>query len=237
MKVKIGPYNNWFGPYQLAEALCFWVPKQKGELGLPKTADWVHKFGEFLAHGSIEPERKVGDTGPLFKDRPETFIYKFLKWIESKKKRKVKIHIDKWDTWNMHNTLSMIIVPMLKQLKESKHGAPFVDDKDVPKHLRSTEAPPKKDPYDIDENHFARWNWVLDEMIFAFECDNNDWEAQFYSGESCPFQTKKIDDNWNELIKDPDDTFKFDHKGHKKFYERITNGHRLFGKYYMGLWD
>ena len=25
MKVKIGPYKNWFGPYQLAELLCFWA--------------------------------------------------------------------------------------------------------------------------------------------------------------------------------------------------------------------
>lgn len=237
MRIKIGPYKEYFGPYQLAEVLCFWVPKQKDEIGFPKPADWIHNFGELLAHGSIEPELKVGDTYQLFGDRPETFIYKFLKWIDSKKKRKVEIHIDKWDTWNMHNTLSMIIVPMLKQLKDAKHGAPYVDDKDVPKHLRSTEALPKQYQYDIDSNHFPRWEWVLDEMIFAFECDNNDWEAQFYSGEARPFHTKKIDDNWNEIIKDPNDTFKFDHVGHKKFYERIANGHRLFGKYYCNLWD
>ncbi len=44
----------------------------------------------------------------------------------------------------MDYTLSHIVVPMLKQLKETKHGAPFVDDEDVPEELKSTSAPPKE---------------------------------------------------------------------------------------------
>jgi len=43
MHVKIGKYKNWFGPYQLAEAIMFWVPKEKDEYGFPHTADRVHK--------------------------------------------------------------------------------------------------------------------------------------------------------------------------------------------------
>ena len=38
------------------------------------------------------------------------------------------VKIDYWDTWSMDHTLSYIIVPMLKQLKATKHGAPYVDD-------------------------------------------------------------------------------------------------------------
>ena len=38
--------------------------------------------------------------------------------------RTEKIHIDPWDTWSMDYTLALIILPMLNQLKESKHGAP-----------------------------------------------------------------------------------------------------------------
>jgi hypothetical protein len=60
---------------------------------------------------------------------------------------------------------------MLKQLKETKHGAPFVDDEDVPEELKSTSAPPKKDDWDVDDNHFKRWDYVMDEMIYAFETD------------------------------------------------------------------
>ena len=61
MKVRIGPYKNWFGPYQLAELLMFWVPKEKDEYGIEHTADRVHKFGEWLAHGKVLPEPEVGD--------------------------------------------------------------------------------------------------------------------------------------------------------------------------------
>jgi hypothetical protein len=68
--------------------------------------------------------------------------------------------------------------------QKKKHGAPFVDDEDVPDHLKSTAAPAKENEWDTDANHFARWDWVLDEMIFAFECKTDDsWEEAFRSGE------------------------------------------------------
>lgn len=41
-----------------------------------------------------------------------------------KEDRVVNIHIDKWDTWNMDHTLALIIVPMLKQLRDTNHGYP-----------------------------------------------------------------------------------------------------------------
>lgn len=180
MKVYIGPYRNWFGPYQLAQKLCFWAKPVKDEYGLPGKPDWVHKFGEWLAHGSVEPEPKAGDIIFFDRERPKTFIYRFLLWVEKRKERKIKIRIDPWDTWSMDHTLSLIILPMLKQLKETKHGGPFVDDEDVPEHLRSTAAPPKKDEYDVDDNHFKRWDYVLDEMIFSFTSEVDDsWRNSF----------------------------------------------------------
>jgi hypothetical protein len=74
---------------------------------------------------------------------------------------------------------------MLKQLNKVKHGAPIVDDEDVPEELRSTSAPPKEDIWDTDANHFKRWDWVMNEMIWAFEYKLKDtdlddidiWEA------------------------------------------------------------
>ena len=80
------------------------------------------------------------------------------------KEQKVNVRIDKWDTWNMDVTLAHIIVPMLKQLKATKHGAPLVELEDVPEHLRSE----KTNEYGVDDTHFERWDWVMDEMIFAF---------------------------------------------------------------------
>jgi hypothetical protein len=237
MKIKIGPYTNYFGPYQLAEKLMFWVPEEKDEYGFPHTAERVHKFGEWLAHGSIEPEAQVGEVHK-WGDRPHTWLYKFLSWIHSKKERTVKVHIDRWDTWSMDHTLAYIVLPMLRQLKETKHGAPFVDPKDVPKELQPKKQTKKqKDNGETDSTHFERWDWVLDEMIFAFDSKVNEgWEDQFETGES-DLQWKKLEGGMTEMVLGPNDTKVYDWEGRKKYEERISNGFRLFGKYYSSLWD
>jgi len=238
MKIKLGPYKNWFGPYQLAELLMFWVPKEKDEHGFPHTADRVHKFGEWLAHGSVWPEPKVGDIHK-WGDRPHTWLYKFLSWIDSKKKRTIKVHIDRWDTWSMDHTLSYIVLPMLKQLKETKHGAPHVDLKDVPKELHGKKLTKKqKDNGEVDDKHFERWDWVLDEMIFAFETkvDDGRWEEQFETGEY-DLQWEKLENGNSRMVHGPSHTAKTDWEGKKAYQERISNGFRLFGKYFENLWD
>lgn len=171
------------------------------------------------------------------------------KYRDNDKKRKIKVKIHKYDTWSMDHTLAYIVLPMLKQLKKSKHGAPNTDDEDVPEELRSTSAPEKENEYDVDKNHFKRWNWIMDEMIFAFKhiVDKNDWESKFCSGEP-DWQWKKSDqtfynpitkkhENTFEMIKGPNHTFEMDIEGIKAVNDRIDNGLRLFGKYYRGLWD
>jgi len=238
MKVKIGPYKNWFGPYQLAEKLCFWVKKEQDEYGIPRKPDWVHKFGEWLAHGSIEPEPQVGETRSWGEDRPSTWLAKFLSWIHSKKERKIEVRIDPWDTWSMDDTLAYIILPMLKQLREKKHGAPYVDLEDVPEELQPKKQTKKqKDNCETDSTHFERWDWALDEMIFAFESKLDDsWEVQFESGTS-DMRWVKLEDGNYQMVKGPNDTKEFDWEGRDKYQKRISNGFRLFGKYYECLWD
>jgi len=239
MKVKIGPYTDWFGPYQLAELLMFWVPKEKDEYGIPHTADRVHKFGEWLAHGKVLPEPEVGEVYDMWEDRPVTWLYRLLKWIDSKKKRTIKVHIDRWDTWSMDNTLAYIVLPMLKQLKETKHGAPYVDPKDVPKELQPKKQTKKqKDNGETDSTHFERWDWVLDEMIFAFETkvDDGRWEEQFETGEY-DLQWEKLENGNSQMVHGPNHTAKTDWEGRKAYQERISNGFKLFGKYYEALWD
>ena len=234
MKVKIGPYKNWFGPYQLAEKLCFWAKEEKDEYGFPQKPDWVHNFGEWLAHGKVEPEPKVGEITKMWEDRPTTFLYKFLNWIHSKQQRTIKVHIDRWDTWSMDHTLAYIILPMLKQLKERKHGAPYVEMTDRPQHLQCYKEPEDHEP---DKFHHEAWDWAMDEMIFAFESKLDDsWEEQFESGEY-DLQWKKLENGDSEMVRGPNDTKVYDWEGRKKYQERISNGFRLFGKYYEGLWD
>lgn len=237
MKVKIGNYTSWFGPYQLAELLLFWIPKKKDEYGFPCNDPRVHDFGEWLAHGKVLPDPEVGEITKRHSREDLTWLYKFLKWVDDKKKRTVKVRIDPWDTWSMDSTLAHIIHPMLLQLKATKHGAPCVDDVDVPKHIRSTSAKPKKNEWDTDEFHFDRWNYVLDEMIFAFESElNPDWEDQYFVGES-DLQWKKLADGNYEMIRGSNHTKEFKEKEYKKHAKRIQNGFRLFGKYYQNLWD
>lgn len=145
------------------------------------------------------------------------------------KQRKVEIKIDPWDTWSMDHTLSLIIVPMLIQLKETKHGSPHVEDIDVPEELKSTSAPPKKDEWDTDENWHKRWDWVMDEMIWTFKqisCENN--EQQF-------FDYSEVDENVGVL--EQSKKIKIDKEGLDLYHKRIDNGLRLFGKYFRGLWD
>jgi hypothetical protein len=233
LKIYIGPYRQWFGCYQLAEKLCFWAKKEKDDFGFEHTADWVHNFGTWLSGGEKE----------------DSWLQKFFLWIESKRKRTIKIKIHKYDTWSLDNTLAYIILPMLKQLKATKHGAPFVDDEDVPEGigLRSTEALPKEDEYDVDSNHFKRWDWVLGEMIFAFECKIDDsWQDAFCSGEFDHIWVP-VDREGNEVDKKdaklfrtvdgPNHTYKCDYDGMKVVETRIQNGFRLFGRYYQNLWD
>ena len=214
MKVRIGPHIRWFGPYQLAEKIFFWKDKYKG--------DPVHKLGDKLAN--IKP------------------LNEFLNWLYDRKKRKIEIHIDGYDVWNADHTLALIIVPVLKKLKEQKHGTPHVDDKDVPANLRRSAAPElteeQKNTGHTDELWGARWEWVLDEMIWAFEQHANpDWEEQYYSGDTDWILYKVEGSGYTELKHGPNHTFKVDNKGKQKHIARMKNGRMLFAKYYESLWN
>jgi hypothetical protein len=248
MKIYIGKPHKWFGPYQLAEKLLFWIPKQKDEYGFKHDADIVHNFGEWLAHGSIEPNPPVGSITSWDRKRHHTWLYDFLSWIDKIKNKipKEYVKIDYWDTWSMDHTLKPIILPMLKQLKETKHGSQYVDMDDVPEYMRTTSTEDydsqttfdfytedtEKHKYDIHD----RWDWVLDQMIFAFESIDSNWESQFESGEH-DIQWKRLDNGMSQMIYGPNHTKKYDEAGRRAYQEQIDHGFMLFGKYFRGLWD
>lgn len=228
MKVKIGPYSKWVGPYQIAEALCFWAKPVKDEHGFKSKPHWVHEFGTWLSEN---------------RDGSDSWLTRICQWIENKKSRQVYVKIDKYDTWGMDSTLAHIVAPMLVQLQATKHGGPNVADSDVPDELKSTSAPPKESEWDVDSNHFLRWDWVLGEMIFAFECKRDGtWQDKYSSGEH-DMVTEPC--AWDESGKPtlyhmktgPKDTYKCDYEAMSVEQARITNGFRLFGKYYENLWD
>jgi len=154
--------------------------------------------------------------------------------------RREEIRIHDYDTWDMDHTLALIILPMLKQLKATKHGAPNVDSEDVPYELRMPHGW-YEEKYSVngetDPHFFDRWDYVMDEMIWSFEQildDDND--EQFYSGKSDVYW-EKLENGYSEMKRGPQDTFQIDREGMEKHHRRIGNGLTLFGKYYRSLWD
>lgn len=231
MKVKIGPFIHHYTTSGVENAWLSWRYGDRSFMMREKEYDRC--------------DRIVISVLDLWQEVLHLTINK----IQARRERNIAIHIDRYDTWSMDHTLSLIIVPMLKQLKETKHGGPWVDSEDAPEELRASVDEIQDYGVDgtTDKNWFERWDYVLDEMIYAFEMISTDgWEQEFYSGKS-DLTWKPIDVNGTEVVEEdaiyfeighgPNDTFKVDREGMKVVQDRITNGTRLFGKYYQNLWD
>jgi hypothetical protein len=221
MKVKIGKYPSWIGPYQLATILCFWAKSKKDEYGVSSKPGWVHSFGEILAHGSIEPKPTIGEVRPFGgRERPKTWLYKLLDKIHEKKKRKVQVEVTRSDVFDLYTTHALILVPMLKKYVEESHGYPVgLDPEDVPEELRGDDE--------------RMWKYIVEEMIWAFENVGKD-TTDFYTGE---FDMVSVFDGKLYSIKQgPNHTADFDQEAWEKFNTRRENGLRLFTKYYFHLW-
>jgi hypothetical protein len=240
MKIFISGYrDHWFSPYTWFDNVFFWT-------------DWSKCARDKSIESALDQERKWIDRPDWVEkwtDRLEP-ISKGIMWVLDRVHPKIEyVKIDRYDTWSMDHTLAPIILPMLKQLQKTKHGSPSVDDEDVPEGLglRSTEAGAKENEWDTDENWFKRWDWVLDEMIFAFTCKVDDsWENAFRSGVH-DYVHVPVDVHGNEVAKGthkywqmkdgPKNTYKCDYEGMRVVEARIQNGFRLFGKYFSALWD
>ena len=222
MKAVIGPYRDRIsGPLKLQD---WYFAKRFGKFNYDYSeADytWYDRIVEKVTDAMMDVLNKT--------------INKYL----DKNERKIKIHIDDYDVWGADHTIALVVHPLLIRLKQKKHGSPHVDDEDVPEHLRSASAPPKENEWDLDDNTHARWDWVMDEMIWAFEqCAKDDkGDEQFYSGNVDFKFDKEEDSELYRMGQGPNHTFKVDRVGQKAHYDRINNGLRLFAKYYFSLWD
>ena len=218
MKVYLGPYRDWIGPYQIAELLCFWARPVTDEHGFKSKPDWVHDFGTWLA------EDRNGN---------DTWLTRVCQWIQDRKQRVTYVHIDNYDVWSMDHTLALIILPMLKKLKEQKHGYGWIDDRDVPREMRSYARSARKgltNSYDWDNHAELRYEWMLNELIWTFTqlCDDQDGEGQFFDHTESS-KEKDFNKSMQKL--------RVDRVGLKLHQDRIANGLRLFGKYFKTLWD
>lgn len=220
MKIYISNYRyHWISPYTILEHIFFWTDwskcgRNKGVIEDKDYVDhpeWVERWAK-----RIEP---ISTAIRVVLD----FIHPPIKYVK----------IDRWDTWSMDHTLAHIILPMLKQLDKTKHGAPYTNDEDVPEYLRSHMAQPKENEWDTDSLHFMRWDWILAEMIWAFEQEiRDDDEAEFFDHSECGDEKFPWDKDGQYVSK-----VKVDREGLEAHQKRKANGFRLFGKYYQNLWD
>ena len=213
MKVYLGkPRYHWISPYTMIDYVFFWKPwseafKERYDPDIEDRPEWVESVADFLVP-----------------------VSKGIQWVLDKIHPEVNIvKIDYYDTWSMDTTLSPIILKMLIQLKETKHGFGLIDDEDAPKHLRSIYALPKNS-WEWDDNAEARYEWVLDEMIWAFtQLTDPKSDDKFYDHSD-------VDPNEKDFMKQIRQT-KFNSEGYTAHQDRIQNGMCLFGKYFRTLWD
>lgn len=237
MYVKIGPYRNYYGPYNLADLLKY--------VGVSE--DRRAAIGEWLDN---------------------TWVRKLFEWYYKKFSRKVKVRIDRYDTWSMDHTLAPIILPMLKQLKATKHGAPYVDQEDLPKELRLTKRQKKvfddghwdkslnATKEEIDEASkvfFSQFDWILDQMIWSFEQQLDEDEGRNFYYEPYASEEELEADMRDDTIVHEDGTVtkelpllskewrrkmgKLNIEKHKAYAAKKQFGFTMFGKYFQSLWD
>lgn len=155
-------------------------------------------------------------------------VYSLKEWLFQD-----RINIRHFDTWSMDYTLAKIILPMLKQLKEQKQGSPFVDYEDVPSYLVPSWT---YSPYETDPLFHARWRYVLNEMIFAFEhLVDESWEDKYHVVEGEHHFEPCEKEGISKMVWDVEPVTDWD--SIKEIRARMQNGFILFGKYYQNLWD
>ena len=226
MKVDIGPYNSDLIPIARIEQAYERI--RSGALYLDEDKyTWFDKI-VFSLLGKLE-----------------SCVRPINRW-GNRRARNIKVKVDNYDVWSGDHTIALIVHPLLVKLKEVKQGSACVDLQDVPKHLHPTEEAGPDNGY-IDNTIHDRWDYVLDEMIWAFEqCTYPDLNEEQFDHNcdqlelvSTPLKegrpASEISFNYQ---KDPSKPkYWVDIEGKKVHHARINNGLRLFGKYYFGLWD
>lgn len=207
MKVFIGPYITWWGPYQIANLLKY--------VGVSE--DRCHDIGHKLS---------------------DSWVGTLCTKIHNKRSRKIKVKIDGYDIWSADHTIALIVAPLLRRLIDARDGAGYTDDDDVPDHLKSINAAEQpKHEGDTDSNFFKRWEYILEEMYWAFNEVANDLpnEPELFrhrkhvAGEEQTHESEVFGGTYEPLGEDAETL-------HNQYHDRIKNGTRLFGKYYRGLW-
>lgn len=220
MKVDLGPYKNWFGPYQFVKLLKY--------VGVSE------------------------DTCDKIADKIPAAPFLWLEKLRGERKEKVVIH--NYDAWSADHTLAKIIAPLLRKVKEGKHGVPseFLT-KEYNGLVSSKEfwdekgEGPLHDKADVlFKEAEDEWDKTLDHMIWAFEEYNKDsWDDPYWTGEHGEFESVGSGETfWNPITKKDEQVFEMKLTGNSecdwdaraKHWDRMQEGINLFAKHFSSLW-
>jgi hypothetical protein len=162
--------------------------------------------------------------------------------------RKIDVKVEPWDTYSMDHTAALIILPLLIQLKNTKHGVPndFVervggdwDDNYCFDFI-------KDDENEVFDKGCKKWEETLDKMIWSFQqlVDDNYSDKYHHGQMKIGWEPIEIPDPVTgtvkkayEMVDENPGEHWYDHVGHMLHEDRIQEGLELFGKYYRSLWD
>lgn len=193
------------------------------------TADCEQSWLEFRygARGINIPESKYDLLDRFIVsvlDRVQLILNKTVNSFNELRGQKIRVHVENHDIWSADVTIAHMVLPLLEKLRDEKQGYPLIDPKDIeglPRELKPTkkEVDQYKKYGTPDDKAEGRWNWVLNEMIFAMQCIVDDsWEDEFFEMDATSIRM-------------------MDKEGYDETQKRIDRGLRFFGLWFRALWD
>lgn len=156
MKVKLGKYLNFWGPYQLAELL--------NKVGVSEAR--CDKIGAYLS--SLEWVNNICDR-----------VYKY-------RTREQVVIVDPYDHWNADHTLALVILPVLKQYRAHAQSFNLIDNADAPPWLRDPHGWTNEDGWHANAEPRYTWAldymiWSFEQVV---DQDSDAWIWEDYAPES-----------------------------------------------------
>lgn len=143
MKAYIGPYLNYFGPYQIAELLRYIGVSEKtcDDIGAYLDKTWVKTVCDWF-----ESKRK--------------------------RTVRIKLHkYDSWNAEHTIALIAVPVLKQLRSKKQSAGFTEDADAPEHLRSTAPNCKKPGDEGYDehVDSNFFDRWFWILDEIIWSLE--------------------------------------------------------------------
>ena len=222
MRVEIGPYGKWFGPYQFADLFKY----------VGCSEDTCDKIGEWLPTWpfqfieNLKPKRKI-----------VIRIDKYDTWSADHTLAMIIAPVLKAVKENKNGLPGDFLSAEYNTLVSSKEY--WEETTGGPLHQQADKM--------FDEGA-AKWDATLDHMIWSFEeYIKDDWDEQYWTGEFGEWKTEETGKTFpNPITGKEEPTYRAtdfggtrtcDWEGRQRHWEKMRAGIKLFAEYYPNLWD